>query len=54
MLVIDDSHPGVWRVRQVFDDPGGDHDWGIAAEVDLAESDEAGTAVIRVTDVGPA
>jgi superfamily II RNA helicase len=53
MLVIDDSHPGVWRVRQIFDDPEGDHDWGIAAEVDLAESNEAGTAVLRITDVGP-
>ena len=33
--------------------PGGDHDWGITAEVDLAASDEAGEAVIRVTAVGP-
>ena len=38
-------------VRQIFDDPEGDHDWGISAEVDLAESDELGTAVVRVTDV---
>jgi superfamily II RNA helicase len=44
--------PGVWRVRQVLDDPAGDHDWGIRADVDLAASDEAGTAVVRVTDVG--
>jgi len=40
-----------WLVRQIFDDPEGDHDWGISAEVDLAESDELGTAVVRVTDV---
>ncbi|NYI83513.1 DEAD/DEAH box helicase [Saccharopolyspora hordei] len=40
-----------WLVRQVFDDPAGDHDWGISAEVDLAASDEAGTAVLRITDV---
>ena len=40
------------RVRQIFDDPAGDHDWGITAEVDLAASDEAGEAVVRVTDVG--
>ncbi|SDQ84895.1 RNA helicase [Quadrisphaera sp. DSM 44207] len=40
-----------WRVRQVFDDPAGDHDWGISAEVDLAASDEAGTAVVRVLSV---
>ena len=31
----------------------GDHDWGIAAEVDLAASDEPGAAAIMVTDVGP-
>ncbi|MEV0394735.1 DEAD/DEAH box helicase [Polymorphospora rubra] len=42
-----------WTVRQIFDDPEGDHDWGISAEVDLAASDEVGAAVIRVTDVGP-
>jgi hypothetical protein len=40
-------------VRQIFDDPDGDHDWGISAEVDLAESDAAGSAVVRVLDVGP-
>jgi hypothetical protein len=39
-------------VRQIFDDPEGDHDWGISAEIDLAGSDEAGEAVVRVTDVG--
>ncbi|MEV0004992.1 DUF3516 domain-containing protein [Micromonospora sp. NPDC050980] len=41
-----------WTVRQIFDDPDGDHDWGISAEVDLAASDEVGAAVVRVTDVG--
>jgi len=43
-----------WTVRQILDDPNADHDWGISAEVDLAESDEAGAAVVRVTAVGPA
>ncbi|PZM91765.1 MAG: DUF3516 domain-containing protein, partial [Actinobacteria bacterium] len=42
-----------WTVRQIFDDPEGDHDWAISAEVDLRASDEAGTAVIRILDVGP-
>jgi superfamily II RNA helicase len=42
-----------WTVRQIFDDPEGDHDWGISAVVDLAASDEEGTAVIHVTAVGP-
>jgi hypothetical protein len=41
-----------WTVRQILDDPDGDHDWGISAEVDLAASDEAGAAVVRITDVG--
>ncbi len=43
---------GLWRVRQTFADPNGDHDWGITAEVDLAASDEEGRAVIRIMDVG--
>lgn len=45
------KRPGRWRVRQIFDDPAGDHDWGISAEVDLAASDEAGEAVVTVTAV---
>jgi hypothetical protein len=35
-------------VRQIIEDPAGDHDWGIRAEVDLAASAEAGVAVVRV------
>ena len=50
-LLIITEEPGVWKVRQIFDDPAADHDWGISAEVDLAASDETGTAVVRVTDV---
>jgi hypothetical protein len=38
--------PGRWTVRQVLDDPDGDHDWAIVGHVDLAESDEAGRAVL--------
>ena len=49
-LMIDEE-PTRWLVRQMFDDPAGDHDWGISAEVDLAASDEAGVAVVRVTAV---
>jgi superfamily II RNA helicase len=45
--------PDTWTVRQTFDDPAGDHDWGISAEIDLAASDEAGVAVLRILDVGP-
>jgi superfamily II RNA helicase len=43
---------GLWRVRQTFADPAGDHDWGISAEVDLAASAAEGRAVIKVSDVG--
>jgi hypothetical protein len=51
-LLLIEQQPDVWKVRQIFDDPAGDHDWGISAEVDLAASDEAGMAVVRVTEVG--
>jgi superfamily II RNA helicase len=52
LLIVDRSEPGVWRVRQILDDPAGDHDWGFDAEVDLEASDEEGTAVIRLVDAG--
>ncbi|WP_428846930.1 DEAD/DEAH box helicase [Nocardia terpenica] len=37
--------PEFWRVRQVLDDPAGDHGWSVDAVVDLAESDAAGEVV---------
>ena len=53
LLIVDSgAGPGRWAVRQIFDDPAGDHDWGISAVVDLAASDEAGAAVLEITDVG--
>jgi len=51
MLIID-RQPDMWRVRQILDDPAGDHDWGFDVEVDLEASDEEGAAVIRVVDAG--
>ena len=51
-LLAIDKQPGKWLVRQIFDDPEGDHDWSITAEVDLAASDAEGAAVIRVTGAG--
>jgi superfamily II RNA helicase len=45
--------PESWRARQAFDDPAGDHDWGISAELDVIATDEAGEPVIRILDVGP-
>ncbi|MGM1018234.1 MAG: DEAD/DEAH box helicase [Actinomycetota bacterium] len=50
LLILDESGP-VWTARQIFDDPSGDHDWGISATIDLAASDEAGEAVVVVTGV---
>jgi superfamily II RNA helicase len=50
-LLVITEEGGRWLVRQVFDDPQGHHDWGIGAEVDLAASDEAGEAVVRVIAV---
>jgi hypothetical protein len=52
LLIEEEPQHGLWRVRQIFADPNGDHDWGISAEIDLAASDEEGRAVVRVTDVG--
>ncbi|WP_158851540.1 DEAD/DEAH box helicase [Saccharothrix deserti] len=51
-LLVITQEPGLWRVRQIFDDPAKDHDWGLTAEIDLAESDEIGTAAVRITEVG--
>jgi superfamily II RNA helicase len=51
-LLIIDKEPGLWRVRQILDDPAGDHDWGMDAEVDLEASDEEGHAVVRIVDAG--
>lgn len=52
LMIEEDAEHGLWRVRQAFADPNGDHGWGISAEVDLAASDEEGRAVVRVTAVG--
>jgi superfamily II RNA helicase len=48
-----DEEAGYWVVRQTFEDPAGDRDWGISATVDLSASDEAGVAIVEVTAVGP-
>ena len=51
-LLIIDRQPGTWRVRQILDDPAGDHDWGFEVEVDLEASDDEGAAVVRLVDAG--
>ncbi|PRZ41196.1 helicase-like protein [Antricoccus suffuscus] len=52
MLTIEE-YDDRWELRQIFDDPDSDHDWGISAVVELDASDNAGTAVLQVRDVGP-
>ncbi|MFT4210775.1 MAG: DUF3516 domain-containing protein [Microbacterium sp.] len=46
-----DAVEGIWRVEQTVDDPAGDHDWRIRAEVDLGASAEEGAAAVHVTEV---
>jgi hypothetical protein len=43
-----------WTVRQIIDDPEGNHDWAIVATVDLDASDAAGEPVIRTESFGAA
>ncbi|MEP6560360.1 MAG: DUF3516 domain-containing protein [Nakamurella sp.] len=52
-LVMITRSTDTWSVRQSFDDPAGDRDWGISAEVNLAASDEAGEPVLAIVEVGP-
>ncbi|MGH6654677.1 MAG: DEAD/DEAH box helicase [Actinocrinis sp.] len=47
---LNSNQDRIWKVRQVLDDPAGDHDWILRAEVDLAASDSVGRAVLRVLE----
>ncbi len=51
-LLIVEEQGRSWFVRQIFNDPDGDHDWGIGARVDLDASDRAGEAVLQIETVG--
>lgn len=42
----------IWSARQILDDPQGNHDWAITAEIDVVESDETGEPVLRIVSVG--
>jgi hypothetical protein len=53
MQYLDLSEQGrTWRARQIFADPSEDKDFGFSATIDLDASDEAGEAVVRVTEIG--
>ncbi|MET0589808.1 MAG: DUF3516 domain-containing protein [Naasia sp.] len=50
MLSVDESPEdriGFWRLEQTIDDPAGDRDWRLIAELDIAETEEAGTPIVR-------
>ncbi len=49
-----DPDDRVWTVTQILDDPEGDQDWRITAELDLDATDEAGEAALTVTAFAPA
>lgn len=46
MILITESDDG-WHVRQILDDPEGDHGWAFEGTVDLAATDEAGEVRLR-------
>ncbi|WP_020521746.1 DEAD/DEAH box helicase [Catelliglobosispora koreensis] len=49
-LLLIEQGAEVWKIQQIIDDPASDHDWRLIAELDLAESDAEGAAVIRVRE----
>jgi hypothetical protein len=51
MLIVEEGTTE-WKVRQIFADPAGDHDWGFSATIDLQESADLGVAVVKVTAIG--
>ncbi|HIW95270.1 MAG TPA: DUF3516 domain-containing protein [Candidatus Corynebacterium gallistercoris] len=42
---------GSWFVRQIFDDPEGDHGWALVGTVDLAATDDAGEVRLSSLEV---
>ncbi|AHI03243.1 DEAD/DEAH box helicase [Corynebacterium falsenii DSM 44353] len=42
IIGVDESDPRLWTVRQILDDPEGDHGWAFEGVVDLDATDEAG------------
>ena len=46
-LLVFDRRPDIWRVRQILDDPAGDHDWGFDAEVEAVTALRLAVANLR-------
>ena len=51
-LFVVDEAGRTWGVRQIVDDPAGDHDWAITASIDLDACDDAGELVVRTLAFG--
>lgn len=51
LRVTREQEPRRWLVEQILDDPDGDRDWRLYAEVDLDATDALGELVLVVTDV---
>ncbi|WP_129667242.1 DEAD/DEAH box helicase [Phytoactinopolyspora endophytica] len=51
MLIITE-HADRWEVRQIFDDPADNRDWGISATIELDASNDAGHPVVEISDAG--
>ena len=52
--LVDEAPPGsYWLAEQALADPDGDHDWRIAALVDVAASDRAGAVDLVIVTVAP-
>ncbi len=49
-FIIENPDERVWKVRQIIDDPEGNHDWQIRAEVGLDASDESGELAMTIVD----
>ena len=51
LFEVDETDPKHWVVTQKIKDPAGDLDWQIVGEVDVAESEEQGRAVLRLVSI---
>ncbi|MBW4095837.1 MAG: DUF3516 domain-containing protein, partial [Acidobacteria bacterium] len=49
-LLVISKAADTWTVKQIIDDPAGNHDWQMIAEIDLEASNAAGSAVVRMVD----
>ena len=53
LFLLDTTDRERWVAEQILDDPAGDRDWRLTAEIDVPASDEAGEPVILLRSVAP-